>query len=59
MPLYPSLAHQLSVSRQHDAESAAARARRTASALKPRQPRSTRQRRSAAPIGGCADTARA
>ena len=60
MQLHPSLTHQLGLARHHDAEHAAARARRASEALVPTaQPKKTRRPRSTAPIGGCAGTARA
>jgi hypothetical protein len=58
MQLHPSIAHQLSLARQRDAEQTAARARRATAARcvdesKAGSPRST------APAGGCPELARA
>jgi hypothetical protein len=59
MQLHPSLTHQLALARHHDAEHAAARARRASEALLPtRRPRATSPR-STAPLGGCIEAARA
>jgi hypothetical protein len=60
MQLHPSLTHQLGLARHHDAEHAAARARRASEALQPApKPNNARRPRSTAPIGGCAGAARA
>jgi hypothetical protein len=59
MHLHPSLTHQLALARHHDAEHAAARARRASEALLPtREPKAGRPR-STAPVGGCPEPARA
>ena len=59
MNFHPALSHQLGLARHHDAEHAAARARRASEALLPaRRPKAGRPR-STAPIGGCAEAARA
>jgi hypothetical protein len=60
MQLHPSLTHQLGLARHHDAEHAAARARRASEALQQTPERKTARRpRSTAPIGRCAEAARA
>jgi hypothetical protein len=60
MQLHPSLTQQLALARHHDAEHAAARARRASEALQDTPaPRKSRRPRSTAPIGGCAEGARA
>ena len=60
MHFHPALTRELSTARHHDAEHAAARARRASEALVPaRVPSTRRLPRSTAPIGGCAGTARA
>jgi hypothetical protein len=43
MAFYPEFAHQLSVTRQHEAESAAARARLVSTALDARHPEPNRR----------------
>jgi hypothetical protein len=58
MQLHPSLTHQLSLARQRDAEHAAARERRATAARGRHQPKAGSPR-STAPIGGCAEPARA
>jgi hypothetical protein len=59
MQLHPSLTHQLAVARHHDAEHAAARARRASEALPPtREPKAGRPR-STAPVAECPQAARA
>jgi hypothetical protein len=60
MQLHPSLTQQLGLARHHDAERAAARARRASEALlHTSQPKKSRRPRSTAPIGGCVGAARA
>ena len=60
MQLHPSLTHELAFARHHDAEHAAARARRASEALQHHpQPEQSRRPRSTAPVGGCAEAARA
>jgi hypothetical protein len=54
MHLHPSLTRELSITRHHDAEHAAARARRASAAL-PTRPEPRDDRRPPAPIGGCAE----
>jgi hypothetical protein len=60
MQLHPSLTHHLALARHHDAEHAAARARRASEALQHTpEPKPARLPRSTAPIGSCAGAARA
>jgi len=59
MHFHPALSHQLGLARNHDAEHAAARARRANEALRPARRRKAGPPRSTAPIGGCATAARA
>ncbi len=54
MQPHPSLTHHLALARHHDAEHAAARARRASEALV-HTPKTPRRPRSTAPIGGCAE----
>ena len=54
MHLHPSITRELSIARHHDAEHAAARARRASAAL-PNRPAPRDERRAPAPIGGCAE----
>jgi hypothetical protein len=58
MQLHPSLTHQLSLARQRDAERAATRARRATAARPIHRPKAGSPR-STAPMGGCAEPARA
>jgi hypothetical protein len=58
MQLHPSLTHQLSLARQRDAEHTAARARRATASRRIDQPKAGSPR-STAPIGRCAEPARA
>jgi hypothetical protein len=55
MNLHPSLTQQLALARHHDAEHAAARARRASEALLPTPRPKAGRPRSTAPIGGCAE----
>ena len=60
MHFHTSLTRELSIARHHDAEHAAARARRASEALTPdRVANAPRRPRSTAPIGGCPEAARA
>ena len=56
MHFHPSLTHQLALARHHDAEHAAARARRASEALAhTRRDAGPPAAASTAPIGGCAE----
>jgi hypothetical protein len=59
MQLHPSLTRQLALARHHDAEHAAARARRASEALLPTRRAQASRPRSTAPVGGCIEAARA
>jgi hypothetical protein len=59
MHLHSSLTHQLALARHHDAEHAAARARRASEALHPTRAPKAASPRSTAPIARCPEPARA
>jgi hypothetical protein len=59
MQFHPSISRQLALARHHDAEHAAARARRASEALIDTRQQQARRPRSTAPVGGCTEPARA